>query len=81
MDSNNQESKNLSLGQVPFMDKVSQIFDIIRTSDTDRSGKILVFVHLTNNNNNSINKNNLPSVIMTVEDVNYPSVRNRFTLL
>ena len=81
MDSNNQESKNLSLGQVPFMDKVSQIFDIIRTSDNDQSRKILVFVHLANSNNSSINKNNLPSVIMTVEDVNYPSVRNRFTLL
>ena len=37
MDSTNQESKNLSLGQVSFMDKVSQIFDMIRTSDNDQS--------------------------------------------
>ena len=37
MDNTNQESKNLSLGQVSFMDKVSQIFDIIRTSDNDQS--------------------------------------------
>ena len=83
MDNTNQESKNLSLGQVSFMDKVSQIFDMIRTSDNDQSWKILVFVHFTNNNNNSnnINKNNLPSIIMTVEDVNYPGVRSRFSLL
>ena len=37
MDSTNQESKNLSLGQVSFMDKVSQNFDMIRTSDNDQS--------------------------------------------
>ena len=37
MDNTNQESKNLSLGQVSSMDKVSQIFDKIRTSDNDWS--------------------------------------------
>ena len=37
MDNTNQESKNLSLGQVSFMDKVSQNFDMIRTSDNDQS--------------------------------------------
>ena len=37
MDSTNQESKNLSIGKVSFMDKVSQIFDMIRASDNDWS--------------------------------------------
>ena len=37
MDITNQESKNLSLGQVLFIDKVSQISDMIRTFDNDRS--------------------------------------------
>ena len=47
MDSNNQESKNLSLGQVSYMDNVSQIFDMIRTLDNDQSWKILVFLYIS----------------------------------